>query len=165
MIAAAKNTILGAKFIQRQVNFSQARNSDPFGDNADDLARRAVDRDLLAQTLARRRSVVPKGICDQHHFSAPRQIVSLGKIAAKLWRQAENAKKVPRHARGADSFWIGFAGLGGKISAIAPKQRQIGKAALSRTPIKIVWITGPAPASKTSGSFAQKNEPLGMRVR
>ena len=128
MIAAAKNTILGAKFIHRQIDFSQARKSDLFGNNADDFARNAVDHNLLAQSLSRAaKTSLPKGVCDQHHFSAPRQIVSLGKIAAKFWRQAENAKKVPSHARSADSFWIGFARFGRKIGAIAPKQRQIGK--------------------------------------
>src|SRR4029077_20780234 len=102
MITAAKNTILGAKFIHRQVNFSQARKSDLFRNNANDLARGSVDHDLLAQDIARATEAsVPKGVCDESHFSAPRQIVSLGKIAAKFWRQAENTKKVPRHARGA----------------------------------------------------------------
>ncbi len=123
MIAAAKNTVLGAKFIQRQVNFSQARKSDLFRNNADDFARSAVDHDLLAQNVSRSaKASLPKGVCDQHHFSAPRQIVSLGKIAAKFWRQAENSKKVPGHARSADSFWIGLAHSGRKIGAIAPKQ-------------------------------------------
>jgi hypothetical protein len=142
MIAAAKNSILGAKFIQRQVDFSQARKSDLFRNNANNLARGAVDHDLLAHNVSRAAEAsLPKGVCDEDHFSAPRQVVSLGKIAAKFWGQAENAKKVPSHARGANSFWIGFADPGGKIGAIAPKQRQIGKPALSRTPIKIVWIT------------------------
>src|SRR4029077_16558126 len=145
MIAAAKNTILGAKFIHRQVNFSRAWKSDLFRNNAYNLARGSVNHDLLAQNVSRATETsLPKGVCDEDRFSAPRQIVSLGKIAAKFWRQAENAKKVPRHARGADSFWIGFAGLGRKVGTIAPKQRQIGKPALRRTPIKVVWITDSA---------------------
>src|SRR6476659_9258283 len=137
MIAAAKNSILGAKFIQRQVDFSQARKSDLFRNNANNLARGSVDHDLLAQNVSRAAEAsLPKGVCDEDHFSAARQIVGLGKIAAKSWGQAENAKKVPSHARGADSFWIGFAGLAGKIGTIAPKQRQISKPALGRTPVK-----------------------------
>src|SRR5438067_6048485 len=165
MIAAAKNTILGAKFIQGQVNLSQARKPELFGDDADNFARLAVDHNLLAQSLARATETsLPKRVCDQNYISAAGQIVGLGKIAAKFWRQAENAKKVPSHPRSADSFWIGFAGLGRKIGAIAPKQRQIGKAPLSRTPIKIVWITDCAGV-EGFGSFAQKNEPLGIRIR
>src|SRR5205814_10308850 len=138
MIAAAKNTILDAKFVHRQVNFSQARKSDLFRNNANDLARGAVDHDLLAQDVScAAEAALPKGVCDEDHFSAARQIVSLGKIAARFWRQAENAKKVPSDARGADSFRICFADPGRNSGAIVPKQRQLAKALLQRAPIKI----------------------------
>src|SRR6476620_7676151 len=107
MIAAAKNSILGARFTKRQVNLSKRRKPDLSGTIANNLARGAVDHDLLAHDVSRAAEAsLPKGVCDEDHFSAPRQVVSLGKIAAKFWGQAENAKKVPSHARGANSFWI-----------------------------------------------------------
>ena len=97
-------------------------------------------------------------------LAAPRQIVSLGKIAPKCWRHAEDSEEVPSHARGADPFRIGLAHFAGEIGAIAPEQREIGKSALGRAPIEVVRITNGA-GLESLGSFAQKNEPLGMRIR
>ena len=101
---------------------------------------------------------------DEHHFSAPRQIVSLRKIAPKCWRQPEDSEEAPGHARGADSFRIGLADSAGEIGTIAPEQREIGKSALGRTPIEVVRITNGA-GFESLGALAQKNETIGMRVR
>src|SRR4030095_12299727 len=136
-----------------------------FGNYADEFPRNAIDQNLLSNNAGLpAKSPVPQLFCNKRDLATVRQIVRFGKIAPKFRRRAEDAEKVPSHARGTRPLWRCFTIFAREIDAVAPEQCEIGKSALGRSPIEVVRITNGAGLASV-GELAQKNETIGMRVR
>src|SRR4030095_8230834 len=165
MISAAKNRLLGAQFVERQIDFRQAREPHLFGNYADDFPRNAIDQNLLSNDAGLpAKSPVPQLFCNKRDLATVRQIGRCGKIAPKCRRRAQDAEKVPSHARGTCPLRRCFTIFAREIDAVAPEQYEIGKAALGLTPIEVVRIANGA-GLESLRALAQKNETIGMRVR
>src|ERR1043165_2458749 len=105
MIIPHQDVFGDAKIIQWDVNLSQTWQADSRGENANDLARNAIDEDMFSERIiSRTEAPAPSAVSNQRHLSTVRNIVCIIEIATELRRNAENGEEICTNASATNAF-------------------------------------------------------------